>query len=333
MVTIKDVARLSGVSISTVSRVINSSRPVSPAVRKRVQEIIDETGYKPNDIARSLVTKKSYLIGVIINDLAQSYVADIVRGIEEIGKMYGYDILLCCSYFSTDAQEKYLQLLNRKQADGIFMVGYSFDDEITELAKSMKKPCVYFTKQIKDDMKHIAIDNSDAIYEATKYIFSTGNKKVAFMSDYAERSTAESDKINGFERAIEENGLNPKDAKIFLADGRRYKNAYGVGEEILAEVKNLDAIICSSDELAIGVMNYLQDNGLKVPDDISIMGMGNIKECEYVRPSLTTIGEPFYDYGAVGMSMLIKTIKGEADAKSFVELPFTIEKRNSIKIK
>ena len=96
--TIKDVAKMAEVSISTVSRVINDSKPVSPEVRKRVLEVIDELGYKPNEVARTLVTKKSFLIGVIATDIGNSYVAQIIRGIEEVGKMYNYDILLCSSY-------------------------------------------------------------------------------------------------------------------------------------------------------------------------------------------------------------------------------------------
>ena len=181
MITIKDVARLAEVSISTVSRVINDSKPVSPEVRRKVLKVIEETGYKPNDVARSLVTRRSYLIGVIVNNLAQSYVADIVRGIEEIGKMYGYDILLCSSYSSKETQEKYLQLLDRKQAEGLFLVGNKFDDEIIELAKGLNKPCIYFTRDVHENMNHISIDCNSAIYEMTKYLFQEGHKKIIYV--------------------------------------------------------------------------------------------------------------------------------------------------------
>lgn len=332
MVTIKDVARLSGVSISTVSRVINDSKPVSPEVRKRVLKIIEETGYKPNDVARSLVTRRSYLIGVIINNLAHSYVADIVRGIEEIGKMYDYDILLCSSYFSKDAQKKYLQLLDRKQAEGIFLVGYDFDDEIISLAKSLNKPCVYFTKNVKDNMTHITIDNISAAYEATNYMIKQGREKIAFISDFEDKATVEQDKITGYKKALEDNGLKIENENVFVANGRRYHHSYGIGSELLEKIDKIDAILCSNDELAIGAMNFLLDNNVNIPEDVSIMGFGNIKEGKFVRPQLTTIGEPFYDYGAVGMRMLIKTIKGEKQNSNEFELPFTIEKRESVKI-
>ena len=202
MITIKDVAKLSGVSISTVSRVINDSKPVSPEVRKKVLSVIEETGYKPNDVARSLVTRRSYLIGVFIIILAQSYVADIVRGIEEIGKMYDYDILLCSSYFSKDAQKKYLQLLDRKQAEGIFLVGHSFDDEILDLAKSLNKPCVYFTKKTRNDMEHICIDNFAASYEATNYLIKQGHKRIATISG-PDKSGSGHERLSGYKEALE----------------------------------------------------------------------------------------------------------------------------------
>lgn len=329
MVTIKDVARLSGVSISTVSRVINDSKPVSPEVRKKVLKVVEEVGYKPNDVARSLVTRRSYLIGVIVNNLANSYVADIVRGIEEIGKMYNYDILLCSSYFSKEAQLNYLQLLNRKQAEGIILVGYDFETEIVDQVKKLNKPYVFFTRNIKDDMNFISIDNFAAAYEMTNYLIKEGHRKIAYLSDYDNKFSAENDKIEGYLKALKDSDIKYK--KIYIANGRRYSNAYEIGKDILKEIKKNTAIFCSNDELAMGLLNSLLDNGINVPEDISIVGFGDYREGQYVRPKLTTIGEPFYDIGAVSMRMLIKTIKGEKNAVNTMELPFTLEKRESVK--
>lgn len=329
MITIKDVARLAEVSISTVSRVINDSKPVSPEVRRRVLKIIDETGYKPNDIARSLVTRRSYLIGVIINNLAQSYVADIVRGIEEIGKMYDYDILLCSSYSNKEMQEKYLQLLNRKQAEGLFLVGYKYDDEIIEMVKSLKKPCVLFTRDVKENMNYIAIDSFSASYEMTEYLIKEGHKNISFISDYENSYSVEKEKVSGYLKALKDNDLEY--SHIYYVGGRKHGKAYELGKSIVGETKSFTAAICSNDEIAIGVMNSFTDNGINVPNDVSVVGFGNIRETRFVRPQLTTVGEPFYDVGAVGMRMLIKTIKGDKTQIGHMELPFTIEKRNSVK--
>ncbi len=333
MITIKDVARMAGVSISTVSRVINDSKPVSPENRKKVLKIIEETGYKPNDVARSLVTRKSYLIGVIINNLAQSYVAEIVRGIEEIGKMYDYDILLCSSYFSKEAQKNYLQLLNRKQAEGIILVGNSFDDEIIDLAKSFNKPCIYFTKDVKqEDMNFVAINNFEASYAATEFLIQQGNKKIAFLAEGETKTTMALQKIEGYKKALKDNNIKHNSSDIYTAEGRKYLNAFEIGPKILKDIKKIDAILCNSDELAMGIINFMSDNGVNVPEELSVMGFGKSKEGEFIRPQLTTIVEPFYDYGAVGMRTLIKTIKGEKVQNGGIELPFTIEKRNSVKI-
>jgi len=329
MITIKDVARLAEVSISTVSRVINDSKPVSPEVRRRVLKVIEETGYKPNDVARSLVTRRSYLIGVIVSNLAQSYVADIVRGIEEIGKMYGYDILLCSSYSSKETQEKYLQLLDRKQAEGLFLVGNMFDDEVVELAKSLNKPIVYFTRDVKGNMNHISIDCTAAIYEMTNYLIKEGHKEIVYVSDFEDRSTVEEDKIKGYLKALEDNELeNPK---IYVVGSNKHGKAYELGKTLVKDTENFTAAVCSNDEIAIGIMDCFMDNGLKVPDDVSVAGFGNIREGKFVRPELTTIGEPYYDVGAVGMRMLIKMIKGDKTQQGLMELPFTLEKRNSVK--
>lgn len=329
MITIKDVARLAEVSISTVSRVINDSKPVSPEVRKRVLKVIEETGYKPNDVARSLVTRRSYLIGVIVNNLAQSYVADVVKGIEEIGKMYGYDILLCSSYSSKETQEKYLQLLDRKQAEGLFLVGTKFDEGIIQLAKSFNKPTVFFTRDVHEKMNHITIDCNSAIYEITKYLIEEGHKEIAYFSDYEDKTSVENEKIDGYLKAVEDNEL--KFSKIYTIGGYKYNHAYEFGKTVIDEAKEFTACVCSSDEIAIGILDSFIDNGIKVPDDISVVGFGNIREGKFVRPELTTIGEPYYDVGAVGMRMLIKMIKGDKTKQGRMELPFTIEKRKSVK--
>lgn len=329
MITIKDVARLAGVSISTVSRVINDSKPVSPEARKKVLKIIEETGYKPNDVARSLVTKKSYLIGVIINNLANTYVADIVRGIEEIGKMYDYDILLCSSYFSKDAQQKYIQLLNRKQAEGIILVGYDFDNEIIEQVKQLNKPYMFYTRNAKDKMNCIGIDNYKAAYEMTSYLIEKGHKKIAYLSNLENKSNSEKEKIKGYESALEDNGIS--DSIIYTAGGRRYNHSYDTGKKIAKDIEKISAIFCSNDELAIGLVNSFADMNIKTPEDVSVVGYGNYKECQYVRPELTTIAEPFYDIGAVSIRTIIKAIKNKKEVEDTVQLPYTLIERKSVK--
>mgnify|MGYP000297486256 FL=1 len=326
--TIKDVAKAAGVSISTVSRVINNSKPVSSEIRQKVLEVINELGYKPNEIARTLVTKKSYLIGVIVTDLGDTYIAQLVRGIEEVGKMYDYDILLCSTYGDKATELKFMQLLTRKQVEGIILISDSLDDEIDKQIKEFEIPLVYLNRYFyTDDFSTVTIDNLEATYEMTNYLIKLGHENIAYVPSSSEKYSVELLKLNGYKKAIEEyEGL---EENIFYAKGRGIDDGYEVCKEIMESGKDITAIFCSHDELAIGVLNYLYDNDIKVPEDISVAGYGDIKTASMFRPRLTTIREPFYDIGAVAIRRIIKEIKKEAVESKTIVLPFQIQKRES----
>lgn len=149
-VTIKDVAKLAGVSISTVSRVINDSKPVTDEVKQRVLDVIKETGYVPNPLARSLVTKKSKLIGVIVPEVSDSFVNEILNGIEAVAKMYDYDILLVNTYSDKQQEIDSIRLLKTKQVEGIVMVSWILDEDHVNYMKESRIPAVYISKTARD---------------------------------------------------------------------------------------------------------------------------------------------------------------------------------------
>jgi len=327
-VTIKDVAKMAGVSISTVSRVINNSKPVSSEVKKKVLDTINELGYKPNEIARTLVTKKSFLIGVIVTDLGDSYIAEMVRGIEEVGKMYDYDILLCSTYGDKDAEVKNMQLLNRKQVEGIVLISNSLNDEIKEQMKEYKIPFVYLNRYYYEDKyPTVTIDDLEASYEMTNYLIKLGHRDIAYVSNKQKEHSLESYKLDGYKRAISENEECTEN--IYFTEGRTIEDGYEIARDIIDYNKNITAVFCAYDELAIGVMNYLYDNNIKVPDQISIAGFGDTKIASIFRPRLTTIKEPYYDIGAVAIRRIIKELKGEKLDMNNIVLPFQIQKRDS----
>jgi len=161
--TIKDVAKLAGVSISTVSRVINNSKPVSPEVRRKVLDAIKQLDYKPNEVARSLVTRKSNLIGVIVTDIGNSYVAEMVRGIEEVGRMYNFDIILSSSYGNEDAELKFINFLTRKQVEGIILISEKNENKVIDEIQSYRIPFIYINRYYnKYDLPTVSIDNSQS---------------------------------------------------------------------------------------------------------------------------------------------------------------------------
>ncbi|KNF09488.1 transcriptional regulator, LacI family [Gottschalkia purinilytica] len=326
--TIKDVAKMAGVSISTVSRVINDSKPVSPEIRKVVLEVIEELGYKPNEIARTLVTKKSFLIGVIVTDLGDSYIAEMVRGIEEVGKMYDYDIILCSTFGDKSAEIKYLQLLNTKQVEGIILISNILNEEMDDHIKKSRIPFVYLNRYYYDqDYPTVTIDNFEAAYEMTNYLISLGHTNIVYVANSEKEHSLEMMKLEGYRKAISENELCKE--IIYFTKGRNIDDGYNVARDIVNHEEDVTAIFCSYDELAIGVLSYLHDNNIKVPSEMSVTGFGDIKIASIFRPTLTTIKEPFYDIGAVAIRRIIKELKGEKMDKNDIILPFQIQKRNS----
>ena len=328
--TIKDVAKMAEVSISTVSRVINDSKPVSPEARRRVLKAIDELGYKPNEIARSLVTKKSNLIGIIVDDIGNSYVAQIVRGIEEVGRMYNYDIVLCSSYGDEETELRFIQLLMQKQVEGIIIVSEIATTKIAENINKYKVPFVYLNR-FYDITKTptVTIDNELASAIMVEHLLELGHKNILYLTQGENYDiTIEKYKVKGYEDAIKKSG---NESFIFSLKGYKIDDSYQAGKEIkeFIDKNQITAVYCCQDEIAIGLVNYLYDNNIKVPDDISVVGFGDISLASIYRPKLTTIKEPYYDLGAVAIRRILKEIKGEIPEEKTIKLPVQLILRES----
>ena len=328
--TIKDVAKLANVSISTVSRVINDSKPVSPEVRKRVQDAIKELEYKPNEVARSLVTKKSNLIGLIVDDIGNSYVAQIIRGIEEVGRMYNYDIVLCSSYGVDSTETKFAHLLMRKQVEGIIIVSEILNSEVIDQVKEYKIPFVYLNRHYNIvETPTVSIDDSKASNMMTEYLISLGHKNILYITKEKDIDlSVEKDKIKGYKEA-----MKSIDGQIRILGVKDYSidEGYCIGSTVmkLHKEEGITAIFCCKDDVAIGLINYFYDQDMKVPEDISIVGYGDTKLASIYRPKLTTIKEPYYDFGAVAIRKIIKELNKEIIEKQTIYLPIQLIKRKS----
>lgn len=208
-VTIKDVAKLAGVSISTVSRVINDSKPVTDEVKQRVLDVIKETGYVPNPLARSLVTKKSKLIGVIVPEVSDSFVNEILNGIEAVSKMYDYDILLVNTYSDKEQELESIKLLKTKQVEGIVMLSWILDEDHVNAMKESRIPAVYISKTARNyDIYTVSTSNEDATYDMTEYLIKNGHEDIAFIMTSKEETILERERRTGYERALKDNNIS-----------------------------------------------------------------------------------------------------------------------------
>ncbi|MDU1044233.1 LacI family DNA-binding transcriptional regulator [Peptoniphilus rhinitidis] len=331
--TIKDVAKMADVSISTVSRVINDSKPVSPEARRRVLHAIEVLDYKPNEVARSLVTKKSNLIGVIVEDIGSNFISQILRGVEEVGRMYKYDILLSSSYGDPESEMKFANLLAQKQVEGIIVISNLHNPKLEYKLEDSKIPYVVISNFYDIEKFSATIDYEKASYDMVSYLISKGHKNIASLGIRKDIDrTFEKKKIEGYNRAMEEHGL--KKVNMYVE---------GLGEEfvkseedtIIETVKKekITAIFASYDTIAIHLINLLLDNNYKTPDDISVTGFGGSYISNIYRPKVTTVKIPYYDIGAVSIRKILKKIAKEDDnLAENVVLPSEILERESVKI-
>lgn len=331
--TIKDVAKMADVSISTVSRVINDSKPVSPEARRRVLHAIEVLDYKPNEVARSLVTKKSNLIGVIVEDIGSNFISQILRGVEEVGRMYKYDILLASSYGDPESEMKFANLLAQKQVEGIIVISNLHNPKLEYKLEESKIPYVVISNFYDIEKFSATIDYEKASYDMVSYLISKGHKNIASLGIRKDIDrTFEKKKIEGYNRAMEEHGL--KKVNMYVE---------GLGEEfvkseedtIIETVKKekITAIFASYDTIAIHLINLLLDNNYKTPDDISVTGFGGSYISNIYRPKVTTVKIPYYDIGAVSIRKILKKIAKEDDnLAENVVLPSEILERESVKI-
>lgn len=329
-VTIKDVAKLAGVSISTVSRVINDSKPVSPEARRKVLHAIETLRYEPNEVARSLVTKKSNLIGVVVDDIGSPYVAQIVRGIEEIGRMYKYDIILSSSYGNADTELRFLKLLRTKQVEGIILVSEIINQDMIDYMENTKLEFMYINRYYNiPELPTISLDHNKATKKMMDYLIELGHKKILYLTQENDSERRiEHEKVEAYKEAMTSIGEKPILVKI---NNHQIDGGYKIGREIvrLKEEKGITAVFCCQDELAIGLMNYLHDNGIKVPEDISVAGYGDLNVASIYRPTLTTIKEPYYDMGAISIRKMLKKLIGEPIDEEIIVLPIRLAKRES----
>lgn len=328
--TIKDVAKMADVSISTVSRVINDSKPVSPEARRMVLKAIEVLDYKPNEVARSLVTKKSNLIGVIVNDIGSTYVSSILRGVEEIGRMYKYDILLSSSYGDSEVEVKFAKLLLQKQVEGIIVISDTLNTKLLYRLEESKIPYINVNRFYNVDEHYtVGVNHKDGTYQMTNYLVENGHKNIGLL--YVRKDfdrTEEKIKEDGYLEALGEHGLSKNTIGI---EGIREKDVAEIMDKVEEKIKSgVTAFVTTQDELGIHLQNALLDRGYKIPEDVSITGYGATEMTELTRPKLTSVKVPYYDIGAVAIRKILKEIKKE-ESEDKVYLPARIVERDSVK--
>lgn len=327
-ITIYDVAKKAGVSMATVSRVVNGNPNVKPGTRKKVMEVIDELDYRPNAVARGLASKKTTTVGVIIPDVTNVYFSSLARGIDDVATMYKYNIILANSDGNEEKEIQVFNTLLAKQVDGIIYMGTHLTEKLREQIKRSKTPVVLAGSiDHKNEIVSVHVDYVKAVKEAVNNMLAHGDKRIAFVSGPLSYPINGEYRLKGYKEALDENGIEFDQDLVFETN-----DSYRAGETLWPALSaaHADAAFVADDELATGVLNGAVDAGAQIPAEFEVITGNDSKLTQIVRPKLSSITQPLYDIGAVAMRCLTKMMnKEDEDLDKTIELQYGFIKRGS----
>lgn len=316
--------------MATVSRVVNNNPNVKPATRKKVYEAIERLGYRPNAVARGLASKKTTTVGVVIPDISNAIFAEVARGIEDIANMYHYNIILCNADKKKEKEIRVINTLLEKQVDGLLFMGGAVTEEHQQAFRTANVPIVLCaTSDESGNTPSVDIDHEQAAYDAVQALIKQGHQRIAMISGTLEDPSNGYARFSGYKKALSQAGIAYDETLVRIGNYR-----YESGAEAMRYFIELDnrptAVFSATDEMAIGAIHAIQDRGLQVPEDISVISVDNSRMASMVRPQLTTVAQPMYDIGAVSMRLLTKLMKKENVEQALVVLPHELIVRQSV---
>lgn len=329
MANIKDVAKLAGVSVATVSRVINSEAVVLPQTRKRVEDAIKQLSYSPNLLGRSLRRQETKKVLVLLNTISNQFYSRVVRGIEETAQADGYTVMVCTTHGDTSIEERVLGLLQTRSVDGAILLSCETPGEkLSSMLSGL--PVVQACEPLSGfATPKVSIDNKKAAYEAACYLINHGHREIAFLGAqgiYPSSTLRE----EGFKQALSENSIAIRKERI-LREGFSFNAGIRAAEKLLQSGELPTAVFCISDSCAAGVIKRLAEAGIATPNDISVMGFDDTQLSQIYIPSITTTRQPQYELGKQAMLMLLKRMQGETVSTDCMMLPHEIVERESVR--
>lgn len=331
--TITDIAEIAGVSVATVSRVINNkSKGVSDATRERIWKIIEDNNFQPSAIARGLVTKSSKIIGLLIPDITNPYYPELAKGVEDAASEKGYNVILCDGGNSTEKELTHLDFLSEHYVSGLV---YSNAVEISEATfnkmKKQKMASVFVdSKNASGSAYNIYVDNKNAMIDIVKYLYSNGHRRIAFLGgNPGSYSTIK--RFEGYLEALDELHI-PYDPQLMIEGDYVIGKARKQVRELMSRNTKFTAICCCNDLMAVGALEVFEEMGMRVPEDISVVGFDDIYLARHMRPRLTTMKQPAYEMGRKSADVLIDLIEGKAnDAKKNYVFETELKIRESVR--
>ena len=313
-VSIKDIARLAGVSHSTVSRALRNSPLIPARTAQRIQQIAREKGYSASAVARSLVTRKTETIGVVVTSIADPFNGEVMEGIEEAANQNGYSVILATSQADPDREMAVVRSFRERRVDGILVASSRVGSLYLPILGEMEIPIVLLNNQSPGTFAHaVTIDNVDGAFKATNHLIELGHARVAYIGDrFGLQSDV--DRLKGYRKALRRAGLPLSQDLVAAGDGKTAGGRAAAAKLLdpaIAAAQRPTAVFCYNDMSALGVMQEAEAAGLRIPEDLSLVGFDDLFFAAQLRPPLTTVRQPKKEIGRCAITQLLSLLRSE----------------------
>jgi LacI family transcriptional regulator len=326
MISIKDIARQVGVSPSTVSRVANGKNYVNPKKRERILQAIEETGYVPNKAARAMVMKRSFTVGIVLPYTFNMFQRQLFAIVERHLESFGYHTLFFFIKFDGASEKECLARLKSEKLDGVILLQEIRDPVFYESLSRLRLPMVASTFSF-PDIPSIHVDETQAAMDAVNHLIGLGHRRINMIS--GSDATFGKLRVEGYYKALSAAGIERDPSRVLVAPFYTAESGMYSIRELLLKNRDFSAIYAATDDLAIGVIRILIDKGLRVPEDVSVIGFDDIEIADYMIPRLTTIRQPLEDMGQQAALILHRAITGQGAARQELVLPYKLIIRES----
>jgi LacI family transcriptional regulator len=333
MVTIKEIASLAGVSVGTVSNVLNGSSTVNPKLRERVEAVMRSLDYQPSFIARSLKGQRTKLIGVVVSDIVNPFFPQVIRGVEDVASQYGFLLVIVNTDDDVEKERQVLSMLRSRQVDGIAIVLASHRKaSFTHIRKARQSGThIVCIDRVPpgEEIDSVTVNNVDGALDCVRHLLAVGHRRIAILTGGLEIQTGR-DRLRGYEQALREAGIE-SDPKLIRNGDFRFDAAYRASLELLAGRPRPSAVFACNATMAFGLMRAVDELGLHCPADLAVATFDDLPIYDAFRPHLTSVVQPAYEIGKRGAELLIGRILGKINDPRpvSIQLPLKLALRES----
>lgn len=306
MISLKELAKIAGVDVSTISRALNDSPRVKPETKDRIRKLANQYNYIPDEVARGLVGKRTNTVGIIIPEFSNTFYSEIIEGLEGVFNQDGFSMLFGKSNYKTENENRIIDLFMRKRVDGIIACSIS-ENSLHDFRKNKVNIPLVLVDSFSNtsEFDSVSIDNAYGVECVINYLVGLGHRSIGFIGN----NIVTTDRYKSYESTLIRHSIDIQKEFVRIGDERNEKGGYLRMMELLSLARKPTAVFAVSDSMAIGAIHAIKASGLKVPEDISVVGFDDIMVSSYIDTALTTVQQPKYDIGRISAELLVKRIK------------------------